>query len=130
MTDAEIESVKAEVRAAYDRYLDAFNRSDRAGIDALIQYPLTHMGEGVVRSFDSFPFDPGQFRKSKGWHTTVSAEVEVVAASATKAHVVLRSADRIREDGSLIERVSAFYAFTRTPDGWKIFAVSDIVHPA
>lgn len=130
MNDAEIEAVKAEVAAAYDRYLGAFIRNDRAGIDAVIQYPLTHMGEGAVRSFDAFPFDPDALRRSKGWHTTVNAELEVVAASATKAHVVLRSADRIREDGSLIERVSAFYAFTKTPDGWKIFAVSDVIHPA
>lgn len=130
MKDAEIEAVKAEVRAAYDRYLDAFNRNDRAGIDAIVQYPLTHIGDGAVRSFDAFPFDPAEFRKAKGWHTTINAEVEVVAASAAKAHVALRGADRIREDGSLIERVSAFYAFAKTPDGWKIFTVSDIVHPA
>jgi hypothetical protein len=27
----------------------------------------------------------------------------------------------------LIETVAAFYAFTRTDQGWKIFAISDLV---
>ena len=27
----------------------------------------------------------------------------------------------------VIETVSAFYAFTRTPAGWKMFAISDVV---
>jgi hypothetical protein len=32
----------------------------------------------------------------------------------------------VRADGSPIEVVSAFYALTRTPSGWKFFALSDI----
>jgi hypothetical protein len=44
--------------------------------------------------------------------------------------VILRHAERVRADGSLIETVAAFYAFTRTAGGWKLFALSDIVIPA
>jgi hypothetical protein len=44
----------------------------------------------------------------------------------TKAHVVLPNVKRWRKDGSLIEIVSAFYAFTKTPEGWKMFAISGI----
>jgi hypothetical protein len=33
----------------------------------------------------------------------------------------------VRTDGSLIETVSAFYAFTRTDGGWKMYAISDVV---
>ncbi len=122
-------TIEAEVMAVYDRYLDSFNRSDMAGIAATIQFPLTHIGNGKARSYDSYPFDPAKLRAEKQWHTTINARHEVVAASPDKAHLILHSADRVRADGSLIERVSAFYAFIRTPDGWKIFAISDVANP-
>jgi len=48
----------------------------------------------------------------------------------TKAHLLCRNVRRLREDGSLIEQVSAFYAFKKTADGWKMFAISDVVNPA
>ena len=48
----------------------------------------------------------------------------------TKAHLVCRNVRRIREDGSLIEEASAFYAFKKTGEGWKMFAISDVVNPA
>jgi hypothetical protein len=67
---------------------------------------------------------------AKQWHDTKDSSYEVVLASATKAHVILRQATRIRADGSAIETVSAFYALTRTPSGWKFFALSDITIPA
>jgi hypothetical protein len=51
----------------------------------------------------------------------------VVAVSPEKAHVILHRGDRVRADGSLIETVAAFYGFTRTDEGWKIFAISDLV---
>jgi hypothetical protein len=45
-----------------------------------------------------------------------------------KAHMVLPHVTRVRVDGSPIEVVSAFYALTRTPSGWKFFALSDRSH--
>lgn len=122
-------AIEAEVMAVYDRYLDSFNRGDMDGIAATIQFPLTHIGNGKTRSYDSYPFDPAKLRAEKQWHTTVNARHDVVAAGPDKAHLILHSADRMRADGSLIERVSAFYAFTRSPQGWKIFAISDVANP-
>ena len=40
--------------------------------------------------------------------------------------MIVRKATHVRTDGSPIEVVSAFYALTRTPSGWKFFALSDI----
>jgi organic hydroperoxide reductase OsmC/OhrA len=117
----------AAVRTAYERYLDAFAHADLAGIDAVVAYPLARIGHADVRTYDTFPIDPAELRRTSGWHTTVNASYDVVAVSPDKAHVILRHADRVREDGSLIETVAAFYAFTRTDDGWKIFAISDLV---
>jgi hypothetical protein len=80
---------------------------------------------------DAFPYDPAELKRSKGWHTTVDAEVEVVAVSETKAHVILRNARRLRQNGSVIETVAAFYGFTKGANGaWKIFAISAVTNPA
>ena len=75
---------------------------------------------------DSFPLKPADLMAEKQWHSTVDTDFKVVGLSADKAHVILPHAKRLRADGSLIETVSAFYAFTRTDDRWKMFAVSDI----
>ena len=64
-----------------------------------------------------------------GWRDTVDMRYEVVALSATKAHLILRSGTRVRADGSPIEDISGFYAWTRTPAGWKMFAISDVRTP-
>jgi hypothetical protein len=117
----------AAVRTAYERYLDAFTHADLAAIDAVVAYPLAHISQGDARLCDTFPIDPAELRRTSGWHTTVNARYDVVAVSPEKAHVILHRADRVRADGSLIETVAAFYAFTRTDQGWKIFAISDLV---
>ena len=69
-------------------------------------------------------------REMKGWATSEGFEIDIVAVSKTKAHVIMRNTRRIRDDGSLIEEASAFYAYTKTTDGWKMFAASDIILPA
>ena len=75
---------------------------------------------------DAFPIQPAELMATKQWHDTQDLDPEVVFTSADKAHVIVRHATRVRADGSPIEVVSAFYALTRTPSGWKFFALSDI----
>jgi hypothetical protein len=62
--------------------------------------------------------------------TSAGLEIVVVAVSDVKAHVLLRNCERVRTDGTLIEEVSASYAFTKTANGSKIFAMSSIEFPA
>ena len=124
------ETLKQEALAAYAAYLAAFLAKDKQALDAMMHYPLTYIGEGMSRQFDSFPFDPAKMMAAKQMHTTIDADYEVVMATEKKAHVVLRSATRVRKDGSPIETVSGFYALTRTEAGWKFFALSDITIPA
>lgn len=120
----------AEVKTAYQRYIDGFMNSDTAAIDAVVQYPLAYIGNGVVTMYDAFPIQPAELMARTGWHDTLGIDYEVVAVSPGKAHVVLRSGTRVRRDGSAIEEIRGFYAWTRTSEGWKIFAVSDITFPA
>jgi hypothetical protein len=66
---------------------------------------------------------------AKQWHDTRNLDPEVVFVSTEKAHLIVRQATRVRADESPIEIVSAFYALTWTPSGWKFFALSDITVP-
>jgi hypothetical protein len=118
-----------EVIQAYERYLEAFLAEDVAAIDALVQYPLAYIGDGKVTMLDKWPFKPSMLREAKGWHTSIDMEYEVIGISATKAHLVLKRGTRVRRDGSPIEDIHAFYAWTRTADGWKMFALSDVTVP-
>lgn len=127
MTD---ERARREVADTYARYLRAFTAGDLAAVEALVQFPLTYLGAGETRLLERFPVSPQHLRDTKQWYDTINADYEVSLVSTTKAHVILRGADRIRADGSLIETVAAFYAFTKTAAGWKLFALSDIVIPA
>jgi hypothetical protein len=120
---------KSEVIQAYERYLEAFLGDDVAAIDALVQYPLAYIGDGKVSMLDQWPFQPSALRAAKGWHTSVDMAYEVVGISETKAHVVLKRCTRVRRDGSPIENVFVFYAWTRTESGWKMFALSDVTVP-
>ena len=120
------QEAKQEVLATYTAYIDAFRANDVPALDKLIQYPLAHIGNGRVTVVETYPVQPAELMAAKHWHDTKDIDPEVVFLSAEKAHVILRHATRIRVDGSPIEVVSAFYALTRTPSGWKFFAFSDI----
>ncbi len=123
-------ALTAKVAHAYEKYLAAFIANDLTAINAMVQYPFGHIGESSVGLSATFPFDPGALKRAKQWHSTRNSSYEVVALSPRNAHVTLRCADRLREDGSLIETVSGFYAFTCTPEGWKLFAMSAVVNAA
>ena len=121
---------QAEIIAAYNEYLKAFIGNDIDGTNACVQFPIAYIGDGKVSMLDEFPVKPAELKAAKGWVTTDSFEMDVVAVGKNKAHLLMRNCRRLREDGSLIEEASAFYAYTKTPDGWKIYALSDIVFPA
>ena len=122
--------MRAEVLAAYEAYLSAFNNDDIDTINSLVAWPLGYIGDGKVTSLDQFPVKPSEPRESMGSDRSEGFEIDVVTVTETKAHIVMRNTRRLRKDGSLIEEASAFYAFTRTGDGWKMFALSDVRMPA
>src|SRR5512138_3044462 len=110
-----------EVIAAYRRYVAAFLADDVDALDALVSYPLAYIGEGVVTMHDAFPARAATLRAQTGWHETRDMQYEVVGISEKKAHLILRSGTRVRRDGSPIEDIYAFYAWTKTAAGWKMF---------
>jgi hypothetical protein len=123
------EHLKEQVLSTYSAYIDAFLANDVPALNKLIQYPLAYIGNGHSTAMDTYPVQPAELRAAKQWHDTRDLDQEVVFASEEKAHVIVRKATCVRADGSPIEIVSAFYALTRRPEGWKIFAFSDITVP-
>lgn len=119
-------SLTSEIIEAYQRYLNAFMSDDMDTINALVSYPLAFIGEGVVTMFNEFPIRPSALREQTGWSDTRDVHYKVVGVSETKAHLILESGTRVRQDGSPIEDIYAFYAWTNTAEGWKMFAISDV----
>jgi len=58
--------LRAEVYKVYQSYLDAFNREDMDGINACIEFPLTHIGNGKITVLDKFPLAPHRNEKGEG----------------------------------------------------------------
>ncbi len=87
------------------------------------------LGEIKLRCSISFAIDPREWKEKTGWATSNAFEIDVVAVTEKKAHVLMRNCRRLRDDGSLIEEASAFYAFKITGVGWKMYAFSDITFP-
>ena len=65
----------------------------------------------------------------KNWHRSVHGEINVIAASATRAHVAVRNVERLRPDGTFIECASGLYVLSNTDQGRKIYAISTIEFP-
>jgi hypothetical protein len=124
------EALVREVSAVYQAYTRAFLANDVEAINSLVKYPIAFIRDDDVILMDKYPIKPADLMEHKQWHTSTDTEVKVLGISETKAHVILPDAKRWRRDGTIIETASVFYAFTRTPGGWRMFAISAISVPA
>ena len=104
-------NLRAQVFETYNIYLNAFNEADMETINDCIAYPLAYIGADSVKMLDKFPIDPQELKEKIGWATSDAFEIDVVAVSDKKAHVVIRNVRRLRANGSLIDEATAFYAF-------------------
>ena len=115
-----------EVLKAYDNYLAYFLDNDMEGINSLVKFPITYIADGESKSLNSFLVTPKEMMENKQWDTTIDTETYVHGTNSTKGHVI-SSGTRIRKDKSVIEKYTVFYAFTKTKDGWKMYAISDVI---
>ena len=120
------ENNEKEVLKAYEKYLVYFLNNDMDGINSLVKFPITYIADGECKSLDIFPVKPKEMMDSKQWDTTIDTNTYTHGTNSTKGHVI-SSGTRIRKDKSVIEKYTVFYAFTKTNDGWKMYAISDII---
>ena len=115
-----------EVLKAYEEYLAYFLNNDMDGVNSLVKFPITSIADGESKLLDAFPVTPKEMMENKQWDTTIDTETYVHGTNSTKGHVI-SSGTRIRKDKSVIEKYTVFYAFTKTDNGWKMYAISDII---
>lgn len=120
------EKLRSDLHDTYMKYyVEGFKSNDVGMINKIIKYPIAYIKDGVVSMCDKYPIDPGKLKEDKQWDHSTEWKFEVAAINEQEAHAVA-SAVRCREDGSKIESVHGFYAFTMSDEGWKIYAVADI----
>ena len=115
-----------EVLKAYEQYLAYFLDNNMNGINSLVKFPITYIADGESKSLDAFPVTPKEMMENKQWDTTIDTDTYVHGTNSNKGHVI-SSGTRIRKDKSVIEKYTVFNAFTKTEDGWKMYAISDII---
>ena len=120
------ESNEKEFLKAYEQYLAYFLDNDMNGINSLVKFPITYITDGESKSLDAFPVTTKEMMDIKQWDTTIDTDTYVHGTNSTKGHVI-SSGTRIRKDKSVIEKYTVFYAFTKTDDGWKMYAISDVI---
>lgn len=119
------ETLRSEVHDTYMKYYVAgFKANDVSLIDTMVKYPIAYIHNGSVTMCESYPIDPKRLKEEKGWDHSIDWKFEVTAVNDREAHAVA-SAVRCKKDGSRIESVHGFYAFTKTSDGWKMYAIAD-----
>ena len=115
-----------EVLKAYEEYLAYFLNNDMDGVNSLVKFPITFIDDGESKLLDAFPVTPKEMMENKQWYTTIDTKTYVHGVNSEKGHVI-SSGTRIRKDKSVIEKYTAFYAFTKTDKGWKMYAVSSVI---
>ena len=115
-----------EVLKAYEEYLAYFLNNDMDGVNSLVKFPITSIADGESKLLDAFPVTPKEMMENKQWDTTIDTETYVHGVNSKKGHVI-SSGTRIRKDKSVIEKYTAFYGFTKTDKGWKMYAVSSVI---
>ena len=101
-----------EVLKAYEEYLAYFLDNNMEGINSLVKFPITSIADGESKLLDAFPVTPKEMMENKQWDTTIGIETYVHGVNSKKGHVI-SSGTRIRKDKSVIEKYTAFYAFTK-----------------
>ena len=120
------QSYKKELLKTYEQYLAYFLDNNMNGINSLVKFPITYIADGECKLLDAFTVTPKEMMENKQWDTTVDTETYVHGTNSSKGHVI-SSGTRIRKDKTIIEKYTVFYAFTKTDDGWKMYAISDVI---
>ena len=119
------ESYEKELLKTYEQYLAYFLDNNMNGINSLVKHLITYIADGECKLLDVFPIKPKEMMESKQWDTTIDTNTYTHGVNSKKGHVI-SSGTRIRKDKSVIEKYTAFYGFTKTDEGWKMYAISSV----
>ena len=120
-------ALKEQLLDTYQIYIDGFKSNDMKLIDSIVQYPIAFLSNGTVKMLNQYPVNPEKLKVEKGWDHSRDWTFDIQAINDYQAHAAA-SAVRCRADGSIIERIHGFYAFTRIDNEWKMFALSEVIY--
>ncbi|WP_281557524.1 hypothetical protein [Thalassomonas sp. RHCl1] len=123
MTESQLKQELLETYMQY--YVEGFKTNNVALIDRMVKYPLTYLKDGKMTLCEQYPIDPQKLKQEKAWDHSTDWQFEIQGINNKEAHAVALAVRR-RADGSKIESVHGFYAFNRTSEGWKMYALADI----
>lgn len=111
-----------EARACIQRFEDAFNAGDLAGMDAELNFPHTilsgpHRLEWAAPG--QLPADFFRSLRATGWARTHTESVTPVLASADKVHFLMDYSRRTAE-GKVLNRYQNLWIVTRSAGHWGI----------
>ena len=122
---ADEDSVAAAMKVM-DRFLDALNRRDEAGVNAAFNFPHVRIASGKVTVFErrgDYGLDTFMARTDPGWAKSVWEEREVIHAGEDKVHLAVRFA-RLNAEGKTLGSYRSIYIVTRVDGSWGIQARS------
>ena len=126
ITSTEEIRIKDEVTQAYKVYLRNFEAGDMKAIEASCSFPISFDSDGEIKSFNQFPIDVTAMKETTGYHRSLNSDIDVIAVSEKKAHIILRKALRVKQEGTPIESVSGFYIWIKVDGAWKMKFASAI----
>ncbi|HVS14757.1 MAG TPA: hypothetical protein VMV46_12585 [Thermoanaerobaculia bacterium] len=116
-------AVEAEVMAALDAFMAAFNAMDVEAWEATFHFPHYRLAGGDMRVLETAGLQDGadleRRLRATGWHHSAWERREIVHLSPEKAHVDTRFV-RYRADGSVLAAFDSLYVLTREDGRWGV----------
>jgi hypothetical protein len=130
---SEVETADREVRAVIQTYYRFFNERNPKGMsEGLFHLPWIYLDPQGARLFESREETAKLFEESlssivpRGWDHSDFPEPNVCVLSLGAA-TVSGTFFRYKKDGSVLSEHGVSYVLGRTPDGWRVTALSS--HP-
>jgi hypothetical protein len=105
------------------QWMDALNRHDAAGMDAVMRFPHVRAAANKLFIYDAPGSNPMDLFKKlvelQGWHRSAWTEIRLLQSSPIKAHYAVQYT-RYRADGSVIGIFDSLYVFTTIDGDWKL----------
>lgn len=132
---ADTSTIIREIEAAYQHYIDVFNREDAVGFVGCYTHPHTMLsgeqGLSLVNTATEHERGYQQIMKTlhkQDWGRSGIDRMQIWPFSESLAQLVA-DVTRYKKDGSILEKLRACYMLRRTEGGWKIMAFGLVAPP-
>ena len=132
---ANANTIVPEVEAAYQAYIDVFNREDAAGFMAAYCHPHTMLSgeQGLIlinKQEDHLRFYQRTMTtlRERGWQRSGIDRLQIWPFADSLAQLVA-DITRYKADGAILEQGRYCYMLRRDGTAWKILALAEITAP-